>query len=37
MPKPTRLLEGYQGMLARTDCIAAANRYHLDLSHQWLV
>ena len=27
------LLEGYQGMLARKDRIAAQDRYHLDLAH----
>ena len=31
------LLEGYQGMLARKDRIAAPDRYHLELAHQWLV
>lgn len=32
-----RLLEGYQGMLARKDSIAAPDRYHLELAHQWIV
>ncbi|MBA3949047.1 MAG: serine/threonine protein kinase [Acidobacteria bacterium] len=32
-----RLLEGYQGMLARKDSIDAPDRYHLHLAHQWLV
>jgi eukaryotic-like serine/threonine-protein kinase len=31
------LLEGYQGMLARKDRIAAPDRYHLQLAHEWLV
>jgi tetratricopeptide (TPR) repeat protein len=31
------LLEGYQGMLARKNLIAASDRYHLESAHQWLV
>jgi eukaryotic-like serine/threonine-protein kinase len=31
------LLEGYQGMLARKNLIAASDRYHLEIAHQWLV
>jgi len=31
------LLEGFLGMLARKDGIAAPDRYHLQLAHQWLV
>jgi eukaryotic-like serine/threonine-protein kinase len=31
------LLEGYQGMLARKERIAAPDRCHLDLAHQWLI
>jgi len=30
------LLEGYHGMLARKDRIAAPDRYHLQCAHQWL-
>ena len=31
------LLEGYQGMLARKGSIAAPDRFHLELAHQWIV
>jgi eukaryotic-like serine/threonine-protein kinase len=31
------LLEGYQGMLAGKDRIAAPDQYHLKLAHEWLV
>jgi serine/threonine protein kinase/Tfp pilus assembly protein PilF len=31
------LLEGYRGMLARKDKIAAPDRYNLDLARRWLV
>jgi serine/threonine protein kinase len=31
------LLEGYQGMLARKNRIAASDRYHLERAQQWLV
>ena len=31
------LVEGYQGMAARKEQIFAADRYHLDRAHDWLV
>jgi hypothetical protein len=31
------LLEGYRGMLARKDLIAAPDRHHLDSAHEWIV
>jgi eukaryotic-like serine/threonine-protein kinase len=31
------LLQGYRGMLARRDRIAAPDRYRIERSHQWLV
>ena len=31
------LLEGYQGMLARKERIAAPNRYHLDSAREWII
>jgi eukaryotic-like serine/threonine-protein kinase len=31
------LLEGYRGMIERTDKIAIADRYHLDMSRRWIV
>jgi len=30
------LLEGYQGMLARKEQLAAQDQYHLDRAHEWL-
>ena len=31
------LLEGYRGMAARKDRMAAADRYHLDRAREWIV
>jgi uncharacterized protein HemY len=31
------LLEGYQGMLARKERIAAPDRYHLDSAREWII
>jgi serine/threonine protein kinase/Tfp pilus assembly protein PilF len=31
------LMEGYRGMLARRDAIAAEDRNHMDLAREWLV